>query len=258
MHRAVVILRPTEIRHRIAFLIPRDVHRVVNQLVDPFVQGRGNRHHRDPEHFFHPVDVHRTAVAPHFVHHVQRQHHRHVQLHELKSQVQIALQIRCVGDVDDALRLLLQNIFPGDHFLLCVGRKGVNPRQVRHLSAGLSADDAGALVDRHPREIPDVLVCAGELVEQRRLAAVLIACQREGQNLVLRQRPALVGFRVVETHTRFTVARVLDMGRRLFRLHLFRLRQIRDCNLCRLGYAEGQHVVVDFKFHRVAHRGVLN
>ena len=52
----------------------------------------------------------------------------------------------------------------------------------------MPADRAALPVDRDAREISDVLIGAGQLVEQCRLAAVLIACQRKCKNRSLRQR----------------------------------------------------------------------
>ena len=43
-------------------------------------------------------------------------------------------------------------------------------------------------VHRHTREIADVLVGAGELVEEGRLAAVLVARQRKGKGRAVGQR----------------------------------------------------------------------
>ena len=62
-----------------------------------------------------------------------------------------------------------------DDFLLRVRTQGVNARQVDDGAALLVAHLAHLLIDGHTREVAHVLVGAGEGVEQRRLAAVLVA-----------------------------------------------------------------------------------
>ncbi len=72
--------------------------------------------------------------------------------------------------------------------LLSVRREGVNARKVSHFGVFLPADGAALSVDRNAGEVSYVLICPCELVEQRRLSAVLIARKRESQCLVRRQR----------------------------------------------------------------------
>ena len=57
----------------------------------------------------------------------------------------------------------------------------------------MPADGAVLAIDRDAREVADVLVRARELVEQRGLAAVLVAHQREGERAGLRGGAARVG-----------------------------------------------------------------
>ncbi|EKC78987.1 ABC-type antimicrobial peptide transport system, ATPase component, partial [human gut metagenome] len=52
---------------------------------------------------------------------VQRQHHRYPQLKQLKCQVQIPLNVGGIHNVDDAVRLLVEDKVTGDDFLLCIG-----------------------------------------------------------------------------------------------------------------------------------------
>ena len=111
---------------------------------------------------------------------------------------QLALDVRGVHDVDDAVRLLVQYVIPRDDLLLGIGTQGVDTRQVHHGALLVLPYLSGFLVHRHAGEIPHVLVGAGQSIEQRSLAAVLVSNQRKGYCLTLRQRQA-VGFNVVYT-----------------------------------------------------------
>ena len=61
-----------------------------------------------PQHRFHLVDAHRAAVAAHFVHHVQRQNHGDIQLHQLHGQVEVALNIVDATNIERNLYLTIQ------------------------------------------------------------------------------------------------------------------------------------------------------
>ena len=75
---------------------------MVYQLIHALILGGRDGNDRDAQHGLHLVDAHRAAVAAHLVHHVQRQHHGGVQLHELHRQVEVALDVGGIHDVDDA------------------------------------------------------------------------------------------------------------------------------------------------------------
>ena len=100
-----------------------------------------------------------------------------------------------------------------------------------------------------------MLVRAGQLVEQRGLAAVLIAHEREGQRRPLRKRiavslcvvpAALAEARVLHLRGAARCAVAVASFGDLFRLDLFRVRQ-----------TQGQLVPVDLQFHGISHRRQL-
>ena len=183
VHRAVVVARiVAEVHAPGPHVVARGVERVLDQFVDALILRGRDRHHRDAQGLLQRVYVDRAAVLAHLVHHVQRQHHGHVQLDQLACQVQVALDVRRVQDVDDAVGLAVQQEFPGHDLLAGVGRERVDARKVRDRGLGVAANRAVLAVHRHAREVAHVLVGAGELVEQRGLAAVLVArqCKADG------------------------------------------------------------------------------
>ena len=165
--------------------VPRRLHRPVHQLGHALALGGGDGHHRDAQVLGQLLHVDGAAVGADLVHHVQRQHHGHPQLQQLQRQVQIPLDIGGVHDVDDAVRLLVQDEIPGDDLLLGVGPQGVDARKIHHRAVLVVPHLAGLLVHRHAGEIAHMLVGAGQGVEQRGLAAVLVARQCEDHTLSL-------------------------------------------------------------------------
>ena len=51
-----------------------------------------------------------------YIDHVQRQHNRTVEFHELEGQMQAAFQIGCINDIDDDVRRFAKQKVPGDPF----------------------------------------------------------------------------------------------------------------------------------------------
>ena len=187
MHRAAVVILAAEIHAPGALLILCHMDGVVYQLVHALVLGGGDGDDRDAQHRLHLVDAHRAAVAAHFVHHVQRQHHGDIQFHQLHGQVKVALDVGGIHDVDDAGGFFADDELAGNDLLAGIGGHGVDARQVGDLGLRVALDGTALAVHRHAREIAHMLVGTGELVEQGGLTAVLVASQRKGEGPVLGQ-----------------------------------------------------------------------
>ena len=115
--RASTVVLITEVQTPRTFLVFRNVKGVVYQLVDTFVLRCRDGDDRNTELVLHLVDEDGTAVASYFVHHVQRDDHRNIELHELHGQVEVTLDICCIDDVDDAARLFVKDELTGDDLL---------------------------------------------------------------------------------------------------------------------------------------------
>ena len=168
-----------EVVHRGVHLVPCGLDSDLHQLVHALVLHGGDGDHRDAQGLGEPLDIDGAAAGGDLVHHVQSQHHGDPHLHQLEGQVQIPLDVGCVHDVDEAVGPLVEDEVPGDDLLRRIGPDGVDARQVHHRAVLLPPDGAGLLVHRHAGKVAHMLVGAGELVEQRGLAAVLIAGQCE-------------------------------------------------------------------------------
>ena len=237
------------------FLVMGDVKRVPHQLVDALVPRGGYRDDGDPQQGLHLVDVDGAAVPADLVHHVQRNHHGDVHFQELYRQVQVPLNVRRIHNVDDGAGFFVQNEVSGDDLLTAVGRHGIDARQVRDQSIGMSFDNAVLAVHRHARKIPNVLVCPRELVEQRGLAGVLVAHQRVGQQSPLRQglaAPLRVIFALLTQTGVFGLGTTRSLPRLLLRLNR------PDLNVPRVLQAKRQLVVMDAQLHGIPHGGETN
>ena len=170
------------------FAIFRDMYSVRNKLADTLVLGRADRNDRHAQDLLHKVDIDRAAVAGQLIHHVQRDNDRPVRLKKLHRQIQVALDIRRVNDIDDRVRLVVQNKIPRHDLLFGIRRHRIDARQVRYDRIRVSDYRAVLTVDCYAREIAHMLVRARKPVEKRRLSAVLIAHQRERKYVIIRQR----------------------------------------------------------------------
>ena len=117
---------------------PRHVQGVVHQLADALVARGANGNDWHAQQTLEQVDVNGTAVGRHLVHHVERDDHRTVKLHELQCQVQVALDVGGVNDVDDGVRTLRgeELRFSYRHSLLTDRPEAVVLRVVFQLTAG--------------------------------------------------------------------------------------------------------------------------
>ena len=256
VHRASVLRFVAEILPQGLFLIVRHVQRVVDQLLHAFVLGGGDRYHRHAQERLHLVYVHGAAVVGHFVHHVQRHNHGRVHFEQLHGEVQVALDVRGVRNVDDGARLFADHEIARYDLFARVGAHAVDARQVGHAGVGVPADGAVLAVDRYARKVSHVLVCAGQLVEQRGLAAILVAHQRKGERFVVRQRVAaalgVVFASLAETGVLCGAHRFLCENGRFFG-GLCR----RNADLTGVVQPQRELVAVDLQLHRVAHRRVF-
>ena len=66
-------------------------------------------------------DVDLVAALAHDVHHVHGHDHRDAQLGQLRGQVQVALEVRAVDNVEDGVRPLVDQVVAGDDLLQRVG-----------------------------------------------------------------------------------------------------------------------------------------
>ena len=105
---AVVILA-AEVHPARTLLILCNMYCVLYQLVNALIFSRRNRDNRHAEHCFHPVNINRALIADNLIHHVQGNHHRHIHLKQLHSQIKISFNIGCIYDIYYRLGFVIEN-----------------------------------------------------------------------------------------------------------------------------------------------------
>ena len=245
---------------------------VVDQLINAFIGRRCDRNDRDSKHLFHFVDPDAASVTAHLVHHIESQDHGNADLHQLHREVQVALDVRGVDYINDSLGMFPEDKLSCDDLLAAVWGHGIDSRQVRDQRVVMSADHAVLSVHSDAGEIANVLIGSGELVKKRRLAAVLVPCQRKSQLRAFRQR---VLIRRIMIAASFTQSGVIDLLMRhtlfivlllpafipvRFVLRAFQLTRChrRDSDLRRVRNSERQVISMDHQLHGISHRRVFH
>ena len=141
----------------------------------------GNGHHRRAEEARKGRAVRLDAAPLQLVHQVQGDDHGALQFHQLQGEIEVALDVGGVDDVQNHVRRVLGDEVAGDVFLDGIGRERIDAGQIDQ-SGFLALQVKARLLALHGDAGPvaHVLVGAGEGVEQRGLAAVGVARQGDG------------------------------------------------------------------------------
>ena len=198
-----------EIHTSRALAITRHMYRMLHQLIDSLVLGCGNRNHRNTKGILQQVNIDRTAVLAHLVHHVERKHHRDIQLDQLQRQVQISLYVRCIHNIDNAPRAVIQEKLTAYNLLTRIWGHRIDTRKIRHKCVLLIPDRSILSVYRNARKVSDMLIGSGQLVKKRRLSAVLITGKSECQKFIFTDFLASLLY-MVDSH--LTKSRMLRTG----------------------------------------------
>ena len=154
----------------------------------PVARHGGEERHVQPsaERF----DVERAAALLELVEHVQRAHEGHVALLQLEREQEVALQVGGVEHVDDGVDAPALQFVGHVGFFGTESAQGVSAGQVDQPDSAPFEDHlAHHAAHRHAAVVARAFVPAGRGVEERGLAAVGVAHQRDGDGAV--------GFRAV-------------------------------------------------------------
>ena len=128
------------------------------------------------------VDVDLVAVLLDEVHHVEGDDHRQAQFENLRGQIQVALQVGRVDQVDDDVRVAIEKIVASDDFLRRIRRERIDAGEVGNRDILVLGVLAFLLFNSNARPVANVLVGAGQVVEHGRLAAVRVAGKRNANS----------------------------------------------------------------------------
>ena len=138
---------------------------------------RGGLHHRTAQCLAQLPDIDLIPVAPHNIHHIQRNHDGNPHFGQLRGQIEIAFDIGGVHQIQNGVRPLLHQIIPGNHFLQRIGGERIDARQIGngHILAAFQL--SLFLFHRDTGPVSYKLIGPGKTVEQRGLSAVGITGQ---------------------------------------------------------------------------------
>ena len=163
------------------FMIASHMNGMTHNLVHTLVFHGADGNDGNAENPFHSVDTNGSTIAFHLVHHVESQHHRYVELHQLHGQIEVAFDVGSINDIDDPARITFQDEATADDLFAGVGTEAVNARKIGHDGIWVTFDDAIFAVDCHTRKVADMLLATRQLIEKSRLSAVLIADESKGE-----------------------------------------------------------------------------
>ena len=141
-------------------------------------RGEDRGHHRHAEEA--GELLHAEGVAPllGLVVHIERTDHGDVHVDELGGEVEIALEVTGVDDVDDEVGRMVDELLANVEFLWRIGREGVGAGEIDKLDmVALILGEARLRIDRDATVVAHALMGAGGEIEERGLAAVGIADQ---------------------------------------------------------------------------------
>ena len=148
----------TEILSHRPFLILRNMKCMFHEFLYALVFGCRNRNDRYPEQFLHQIDIDRSMVTGYFIHHIQCDYHRNIHLQKLHRQVQIALDVGCIDNIDHRFRLIFKYKIPRNDLLTAIWRHRINTRKICHRGIRMPFYRPVLSVNCHSRKISDMLV----------------------------------------------------------------------------------------------------
>ena len=116
-----------------------------------------------------------TALA-NDVHHVNGNDDRYAHLKKLRSEVQIALKVAAVNDVQDGIGFFLNKEISRDNFFQGIGGQGVNTWKVGNLNRLVGLELTSLFLNGNAWPVANILVGAGQRVEQGGFTTVRVAC----------------------------------------------------------------------------------
>ena len=176
-----VLHRPAKGMHGNGLFVPGRMDSRFRRLHNACALQRGNFQHLAPQRPGQLRCIDLIAVLFHHVHHVDSHNHWNTQLHKLRGQVQVSLQICAVYNIQDPVWALAHQVIPGHHLFQRIRGKGINTGKVRDNNPFMLFQPALFLFYRNSRPIPHKLVGAGQRIEQCCLTAVWISCKCNSQ-----------------------------------------------------------------------------
>ena len=166
-------------RHGLAVLCR--IHRGFCRFHDAGAFQRGDLNHFAAEFARQLGGVDLVAVFGNNVHHVDGDDHRDAQLGQLGGQIQVALQVGAVDDVQHRVRTLVDQIVTRHHFFQRVRRERVDAGQVGDDNTVVLFQLTFFFLDRNAGPVTNKLVGTRQRVEQSSFTAVRVTRKGNSQ-----------------------------------------------------------------------------
>jgi len=138
-----------------------DIDGTADQIFHSATISCHNRYNRNSKISLQPLYIDHITVGSDFIHHIQCDDHRNSEFRQLKRQIQITFQVIRINDIDNRIRLFIENVISGDHLLIRIGRKRINSRQIHQCDSRIFFHFPGFFLDGYTRPVSDMLVGAG-------------------------------------------------------------------------------------------------
>ena len=125
--------------------------------------------------FFELLNLNLVTCLLYDIHHIQCNDNRNTQFYQLRSQVQVPLQVGCIDDIQDCIGMFRQQVVSCNYFFQGVRRKGVNTRQVGDDDILMPLQLSFLLFYGNTRPVSNELIGTSQCIEQRCFSAVRIA-----------------------------------------------------------------------------------
>ena len=113
------------------------------------------------------------------VDHVDRHDHRDAQFNELRGQVEVALDVCAIDNVQNGIGLFPHQIAAGHHFLQGIGGQRIDARKILDHHLPVAFEATFLFFHRDAGPVAHILIGTGQRIEQRCLAAVRVAGQSD-------------------------------------------------------------------------------
>ena len=159
---------------------------LLNCLPEALSADGGDLNHRNSELGGELRDVDAVAALLDDIDHVDGDDYRDAELDELGREVEVPVEVCSVNDVEDTVRVSVNEIVSGNHLIAAERGEGVGSGEVDHLNLAFLAsldveiDNSRLALNSDSRPVAHVLVGTREVVEHCGLAAVGVAGKGNG------------------------------------------------------------------------------
>ena len=136
---------------------------------------RGNRNDLAPDLFAKCLEINLSSGLFYHVHHVDGDNDGNSDLQKLGGKVQISLQIGTIHDIQNDIRLLVNQIISRNHFLRGVRGKRVDTGKILDDHILMPLQFSFLLFNGYAWPVTDVLGTSGQIVKQRCFPAVRVS-----------------------------------------------------------------------------------